>query len=113
MKGEKSSCHSHVQHLMVSYSPDAAPLMPSALVIKQNVPTDWGREDGRREAAFYRLMGQNAERFPMIIPHFELNDSFGDEGHFCEYCQEIEQNWQSCLAPIVSQDSTFSAIIVG
>src|SRR5258708_6873016 len=67
---ENEAFNSHVQHLRVSYSPDAVPLMPQALVIKQNVPTDWGREDGRREVAFYRLVAQKAEHFPMIIPHF-------------------------------------------
>lgn len=165
-KTQNEAFNSHVHHLLVRYSPDATPLLPSTLLSKQNVPTVWGREDGRREAAFYQLIGQNAERFPMIIPHFiatydentgdsllllqdlsathhlpitrqqqiqlegmpadttlhqivetlaafhaawwehpqlgtypiELNDSFEDEGHFREYCQDIQQNWQSCLA---------------
>jgi hypothetical protein len=150
----------------VSYSPDAAPVLPSALVVKRNVPTDWGREAGRDEVAFYRFAAQHAERLPMIIPHFvatydeETEDSllilqdlsathqspvlrqqqidqtdipadatlyqvvetlaafhavwwehpqlgtyplamdrnFDEEGHFRAHCQEIEQNWQSCLA---------------
>lgn len=67
---ENEAFNSHVQHLTVSYSPNAVPVLPSALVVKRNVPTDWGREAGRDEVAFYRFAAQHAERLPMIIPHF-------------------------------------------
>ncbi len=66
---ENEAFNSHVQHLFVSYSPDAVPQLPAELVLKKNVPTDWGREAGRSEVAFYRLIAQDAQRFPMIIPH--------------------------------------------
>ncbi|GAC1633540.1 MAG: phosphotransferase [Ktedonobacteraceae bacterium] len=158
--------NSHVQHLKVSYSPNAIPQLPAELVLKKNVPTDWGREAGRSEVAFYRFIAQYAQRFPMIIPHvvatydeqtgdsllllqdlsathhppitrqqqiqhegmpaettlhqivatlatfhavwwehpqlgtspLELDADFQDEEHFRDYCLEIDQNWQSCLA---------------
>ena len=67
---ENEAFNSHVQHLIVSYSPDATPLLPSALLIKRNVAEDWARESGHREVAFYQLIGRDSERFPMIIPHF-------------------------------------------
>lgn len=163
---ENEAFNSHVQHLTVSYSSDAAPVLPSALIVKRNVPTEWGREAGRDEVAFYRFVAQHAERLPMIIPHFvatydeETEDSllilqdlsathqspvlrqqqidqtdipadatlyqvvetlaafhaawwehphlgtyplamdcyFDEEEHFRARGQEIEQNWQSCLA---------------
>jgi len=163
---ENEAFNSHVQHLFVSYSPDAVPQLPAELVLKKNVPTDWGREAGRSEVAFYRLIAQDAQRFPMIISHvaatydeqtrdsllliqdlsathhlpvtrqqqiqlegvpaettlhqivatlatfhaawwehpqlgtypIELDADFQDEEHFRDYCLEIEQNWQSCLA---------------
>ncbi len=66
---ENEAFNSHVQHLIVRYSADAVPHLPSALVSKQNVEADWGREAGRSEVAFYRLIAQDAQRFPMIIPH--------------------------------------------
>ena len=66
---ENEAFNSHVQHLKVSYSPDAVPQVPTELVLKKNVPTEWGREAGRSEVAFYQLIAQDAQRFPMIIPH--------------------------------------------
>ncbi|BCL78752.1 hypothetical protein ccbrp13_12170 [Ktedonobacteria bacterium brp13] len=70
---ENGAFNSHVHHLMVSYLPDATPPLPSALVLKQNVATEWGRENGRREVAFYRLLAKDAQRFPMIIPYVVAN----------------------------------------
>ena len=66
---ENEAFNSHIQHLKVSYSPDAEPQLPSALVLKKNVSSDWGKEAGRSEVAFYRFIAQYAQRFPMIIPH--------------------------------------------
>ncbi|MHB8599570.1 MAG: phosphotransferase [Ktedonobacteraceae bacterium] len=66
---ENEAFNSHVQHLKVSYSPDAVPQLPTELVLKKNVPTDWGREAGRSEVAFYQFIAQDAHRFPMIIPY--------------------------------------------
>ena len=60
--------NSHVQHLKVSYSPDAVPQLPAELVLKKNMQADWGKEAGRSEVAIYQLFGQDAQRFPMIIP---------------------------------------------
>jgi hypothetical protein len=65
---ENEAFNSHVQHLKVIYSPAALPQVPTELVLKKNVPTDWGREAGRSEVAFYQLITQDAQRFPMIIP---------------------------------------------
>ena len=167
---ENEAFNSHIQHLKVSYSPDAAPQLPTELVLKKNVPTDWGREAGRSEVAFYQFIVQYAHRFPMIIPHvvatydeqtgdsllllqdlsathhppvtrrltaqqivqqeempseatlhqivetlaafhaawwehpqlgtspLELDSDLQDEEHFLDYCQWLDQNWQSCLA---------------
>ncbi|GCE28274.1 aminoglycoside phosphotransferase [Dictyobacter alpinus] len=67
---ENEAFNSHVQHLVVTYSMDTMPQLPSALVVKRNVQADWGREDGRREVEFYRLIDRQAERLPMLIPHF-------------------------------------------
>ena len=65
---ENEAFNSHVQHLKVSYSPDATPQLPTELVLKRNVPTDWGRDAERSEVAFYQLIAQDTQRFPMIIP---------------------------------------------
>ncbi len=166
---ENEAFNSQIQHLKVSYSPDAVPQMPAELVLKKNVPTDWGREAGRSEVAFYQFIAQDAHRFPMIIPHvvatydeqtgdsllllhdlsathhlpvtrrlttqqsiqqedmpaeatlhqvvetlaafhaawwehpqlgtppLELDSDLQDEEHFRDYCQWLDQNWQSCL----------------
>jgi len=77
---ENEAFNSHVQHLKVSYSPDILPALPAEMVSKQNVLEDWGKEAGRREVAFYRLLEQNAEQLPMIIPHFvaEYDESTGN-----------------------------------
>ena len=69
-EAKNEAFNSHIHHLQVSYSSDVVPLLPSALLLKQNVPTDWGREAGRYETAFYRLFAREPERLPMIIPHF-------------------------------------------
>ncbi len=66
---ENEAFNSQIQHLKVRYSPDAAPQLPTELVLKKNVPTDWGREAGRSEVAFYQFIAQDAQRFPMIIPY--------------------------------------------
>ena len=66
---ENEAFNSQIQHLKVSYSPDAAPQLPTELVLKKNVATDWGKEAGQAEVAFYRLIAQEAHRFPMIVPH--------------------------------------------
>lgn len=167
---ENQAFNSQIQHLKVSYSPDAVPQLPTELVLKKNVPTDWGKEAGRSEVAFYRFIAQEAHRFPMIIPHvvatydeqtgdsllllqdlsathhppvarrltadqttplddipaeatlhqivetlaafhaawwehpqlgtppLELDADCLDEEHFRDYCQWLDQNWQSCLA---------------
>ncbi len=167
---ENEAFNSQIQHLKVSYSPDAAPHLPAELVLKKNVPADWGKEAGRSEVAFYRFIAQDAHRFPMIIPHvvatydeqtgdsllllqdlsathhlpvtrrltaqqpvqqedmpaeatlhqivetlaafhaawwehpqlgtppLELDSDCLDEEHFRDYCQWLDQNWQSCLA---------------
>lgn len=164
---ENEAFNSHVQHLIVSYSSDAAPSIPSALLTKKNVDADWGKEAGHYEVAFYQFIAiQDTQRFPMIIPHIvatydkqtgdsllllqdlsathhppitrqqqiqhegmptettlhqivetlaafhaawwehpqlgtyplEQDADFQDEEHFRDYCLELEQNWQSCLA---------------
>ncbi len=164
---ENEAFNSHVQHLIVSYSSDAAPSIPSALLTKKNVDADWGKEAGHYEVAFYQFIAiQDTQRFPMIIPHFvatydehtrnsilvlqdlstthrlpitrqqqiqhegiptntvlheivetlaafhaawwehpqlgtypiEMDANFQDEVHFRDYCQENDQNWQSCRA---------------
>ncbi|HCI78143.1 MAG TPA: hypothetical protein DHW02_00460 [Ktedonobacter sp.] len=163
---ENQAFNSHIQHLKVSYSPDAIPQLPTELVAKKNVPTDWGKEAGRDEVAFYQFIAQQPQRFPMIIPYvvatydeqtgdsllllqdlsathhppvtrqqqilldavpddttlhsvvetlaafhagwwehpqlgtppLALDSYFVDEEHFREYCQWLNQNWQSCLA---------------
>ncbi len=64
---QNEAFNSNVQHLVVRYSPDASPLLPTALLLKRNVDTDWGKEVGRSEVAFYQLIAQDAHRFPMII----------------------------------------------
>jgi len=166
---ENEAFNSQIHHLKVSYSPDAAPQLPTELVLKKNVPTDWGREAGQAEVAFYRFIAQDAQRFPMIILHvvatydeqtgdsllllqdlsathhspvtrrltaqqpvqqehipakaplhqivetlaafhaawwehpqlgtppLEIDSDFQDEEHFRDYCQWLDQNWQSCL----------------
>jgi len=66
---ENEAFNSQIQHLKLSYSPDAAPHLPTELVLKKNVPTDWGKEAGQAEVVFYRFIAQEAHRFPMIIPH--------------------------------------------
>ena len=66
---ENEAFNSQIQHLKVSYSPDAAPQLPTELVLKKNVPTDWGKEAGRDEVAFYQFIAQDAHHFPMILPH--------------------------------------------
>lgn len=167
---DNEAFNSHIQHLKVSYSPDAVPRLPTELVLKKNVPTDWGKEAGQAEVTFYRFIAQEVHRFPMIIPHvaatydeqtgdsllllqdlsathhppvarrltaqqgvleedmpasatlyqivetlaafhaawwehphlgtppLELDSDFQDEEHFRDYCQWLNQNWQSCLA---------------
>ncbi len=163
---QNEAFNSNVQHLVVRYSPDASPSLPTALLLKRNVDTDWGREAGRDEVAFYQLAAQHTQRLPMIIPHFvatydeqtgnsllllqdlsethrlpvtraqqiglegipsdtvlheivetlavfhaawwehpqlgtgpiAIDFNFQDEAHFRDLCQEINQNWQSCLA---------------
>lgn len=162
---QNEAFNSSVQHLVVRYSPEASPLLPTALLLKRNVDTDWGKEAGRSEVAFYQLIAQDAQRFPMIIPcvvatydeqtgnsllllqdlrethrlpvtrqqqiqlegvptdtvlheivetlaafhaawwehpqlgtgSIEIDFNFQDEAHFRDLCQEIDQNWQSCL----------------
>lgn len=164
--GENEAFNSHIQHLRVSYSPDAVPQLPTELVLKKNISADWAKEAGRSEVAFYQLIAQDARHFPMIIPHVvatydeqtgnsllllqdlstthhppitrqqqiqhevmlaettlhhivatlaifhalwwehpqlgtypvELDSDFQDEEHFHDYCQWLNQNWQSCLA---------------
>lgn len=67
---ENKAFHSQIQHLQVSYSPDAAPQLPAELVLKKNVQADWAKEAGHAEVAFYKLIAaQNADRFPMVIPY--------------------------------------------
>jgi thiamine kinase-like enzyme len=163
---ENEAFNSHVQHLKVSYSLNAAPQLPTELVLKKNVQTDWGREAGRSEVAFYQFIARDAQRFPMIIPYvagtydeqtgdsvlllqdlsathhpaitrqqqiqhesmpaettlhpivetlatfhaawwehpqlgtypMEQDTDFQDEEHFRDYCQWVDQNWQSFLA---------------
>ena len=163
---ENEAFNSHIQHLKVNYSPDTAPSLPSALLVKKNVDAAWAKEAGRFEVAFYQLIARDTQRFPMIMPHFvatydeqtknsllllqdlsathyppmtrqqqiqhegmptettlhrivetlaafhaawwehpslgtdpiEIDDNFRDEAHFRDFCQEIDQNWQSCLA---------------
>jgi thiamine kinase-like enzyme len=77
---EDAAFNSEVRFLHVRYSDDATPSLPTALVSKRNVDADWGREAGRREIMFYRLIGEHADRFPMIIPFYvaEYDPATGD-----------------------------------
>ncbi len=163
---QNEAFNSSVQHLVVRYSPDATPFLPAALLLKRNIDTDWGKEAGRSEVAFYQLAARHMQRLPMIIPHFaatydektgnsllllqdlsethrlpvtreqqiqlegvpndtvlhsivetlaafhaawwehpllgtypiEPDADFQDEEHFRDYCLDMDQNWQSCLA---------------
>ena len=48
---ENEAFNSHVQHLKIRCSPDALPRVPTDLVLKTNVPTDWGTAQRQRRQA--------------------------------------------------------------
>jgi len=58
--------NSAVSHLAVSYSPDAPPDAPRALLFKRNLPEDWAREAGRDEVSFYAAMIGAKDRLPIV-----------------------------------------------
>lgn len=71
--------NSATMRLRVSYSPDASEDAPTRLVLKRNIPTEWGREAGADEVRFYRLMASLPD-VPGIVPCYAaaLDEESGD-----------------------------------
>ena len=52
--------NSRTDHLVLHYSADAPPGVPTQLILKQNIQETWGREAGAQEVAFYTLVASLA-----------------------------------------------------
>jgi hypothetical protein len=59
--------NSQTGHLLVCYSADAVPQLPTHLILKLNVQTAWGREAGRDEVRFYQNLATFPDH-PSVIP---------------------------------------------
>jgi hypothetical protein len=60
--------NSATSRLLVQYSADATPDAPAQLILKRNVPTDWGIEAGADEVKFYTLLASLSDHPPIIVP---------------------------------------------
>lgn len=61
---------SHTSHLVLRYSADAPPDIPTHMVLKRNVPAAWGIEAGAEEVKFYNLVGALPRQPPAIVPYY-------------------------------------------
>jgi Ecdysteroid kinase-like family len=60
--------NSHILHLSILYSPDAPPEAPKDLILKRNIPEDWGIEAGAEEVKFYTFIATLPDLPPVIVP---------------------------------------------
>jgi hypothetical protein len=60
--------NSRTDHLLLHYSADAAPGVPTRLILKQNIQEAWGIEAGAQEVTFYTLVASLREHPPGIVP---------------------------------------------
>src|SRR5947209_6993070 len=60
--------NSFTSHLLLRYSADASPGVPTRLVLKRNVQEDWGVEAGADEVKFYSLVMSLQDHPPVIAP---------------------------------------------
>jgi hypothetical protein len=62
-----SAFNSRLQYLLVHYSAAASPGVPTRLVLKQNIDTDWAVEAGAEEVKFYNTIASLGDH-PLVIP---------------------------------------------
>ena len=60
--------NSQLRHLQLQYTPDAAPALPTQLVLKQNLAEDWAIAAGADEVTFYQLVARMPDHPPITIP---------------------------------------------
>ncbi|HEU5086781.1 MAG TPA: phosphotransferase [Roseiflexaceae bacterium] len=72
--------NSQTVRLLVTYSDDAQPVLPTGFVLKRNLPVDWAREAGVEEARFYQLVQQLEPAPPAVVPCYaaEIDNATGD-----------------------------------
>lgn len=77
---KNAAFNSHMLHLTLSYSEDAPSTAPRFLVYKTNLQTQWAKEAGRAEVAFYRQVGALPDHPRITVPCYaaEYDPSTGD-----------------------------------
>ena len=60
--------NSVIDHLAVTFSADVGALLPRHMLLKRNLPADWARPAGVREAQFYELVAQLPDHPAVIVP---------------------------------------------
>jgi hypothetical protein len=60
--------NSATSRLVLSYSPDVPPELPTRLILKRNLPEPWAIAAGAEEARFYQLAGRLDPPPPAVVP---------------------------------------------
>src|SRR5215472_11524136 len=60
--------NSATSRLFLQYSADGAPDAPTHLILKRNVPAQWGVEAGAEEVKFYLLVASLLDHPTIIVP---------------------------------------------
>ncbi len=60
--------NSHLSRLLLQYSADAAPGVPTRLILKQNIQAAWGIEAGADEVKFYNVVASLQDHPSVIVP---------------------------------------------
>lgn len=64
--------NSAITHLHLRYSPDAPAQAPRRLLIKRSIDSQWGKDSGAVETAFYRLVADTKADLPMLVPCYNV-----------------------------------------
>lgn len=91
--------NSQTSFLRVGYSEDAPPDLPTAFVLKQNLPEEWGKVAGAEEVKFYQLVATLPNHPPITIPCYA---AVYDETHRDSYL--LLQDLSATHAPPVPRD---------
>ncbi|MCB0105236.1 MAG: phosphotransferase [Caldilineaceae bacterium] len=60
--------NSRIRFLQVRYSVDAAPVLPTRFVLKQNEVAEWAKIAGAEEVKFYQLIATLPDHPPITVP---------------------------------------------
>ncbi len=62
--------NSATSHLLLRYSTDVDPVIPTHLILKRNIAAEWGVEAGAEEVKFYTLIASLPDHPNIIVPCF-------------------------------------------